>query len=80
MKEELLQSIKDRAELLMITDLERNDLGRVCKYGSIHPKALFELETFSNVFHLVSTIRGELKDDHSHVDCLRACFPGGSIT
>jgi para-aminobenzoate synthetase component 1 len=80
MKEELLQSIKDRAELLMITDLERNDLGRVCKYGSIHPKTLFELETFSNVFHLVSTIRGELKDDHSHVDCLRACFPGGSIT
>ena len=80
MKEELLQSTKDRAELLMITDLERNDLGRVCKYGSIHPQALFELETFSNVFHLVSTIRGELKDDHSHVDCLRACFPGGSIT
>jgi para-aminobenzoate synthetase component 1 len=80
LKEDLLKSVKDRAELLMITDLERNDLGRVCKYGSIYPKALFELETYSNVFHLVSTIRGELKDENTHVDCLKECFPGGSIT
>jgi len=80
MKNDLLKSAKDRAELLMITDLERNDLGRVCKYGSINPKALFELETYSNVFHLVSSILGELAEDKSHVDCLKACFPGGSIT
>jgi len=80
MKEDLLRSVKDRAELLMITDLERNDLGRVCKYGSIYPESLFELEAYSNVYHLVSTISGELEDKNSHVDCLRACFPGGSIT
>jgi len=80
LKNNLLESAKDRAELLMITDLERNDLGRVCKYGSIHPKALFDLETYSNVFHLVSSIRGELVDGKRHVDCLKACFPGGSIT
>ncbi len=80
MIEALTKSAKDKAELLMITDLERNDLGRVCKYGSIYPEALFELETYSNVFHLVSTITGELNDGNSHVDCLRECFPGGSIT
>jgi para-aminobenzoate synthetase component 1 len=80
LKNDLLKSIKDRAELLMITDLERNDLGRVCKYGSIYPESLFDLETYSNVFHLVSSIRGELMDGRSHVDCLKACFPGGSIT
>jgi len=80
LKNELLESVKDRAELLMITDLERNDLGRVCKYGSIYPESLFDLETYSNVFHLVSSIRGELVDDNSHVNCLKACFPGGSIT
>jgi len=80
MKNDLLKSAKDRAELLMITDLERNDLGRVCKYGSIHPESLFELETYSNVFHLVSSIQGELLDDNCHVNCLKACFPGGSIT
>lgn len=80
MKNDLLKSAKDRAELLMITDLERNDLGRVCKYGSINPESLFELETYSNVFHLVSSIRGELADDNGHVNCLKACFPGGSIT
>jgi len=80
MKEALINSAKDRAELLMITDLERNDLGRVCDYGSIYPEALFELEAYSNVFHLVSTIKGKLKEGNSHVDCLRDCFPGGSIT
>jgi len=80
MKAELLNSVKDRAELLMITDLERNDLGKVCKYGSIYPEALFALETYSNVFHLVSTIIGELNRGISHVDCLKDCFPGGSIT
>ena len=80
LKNDLLESAKDRAELLMITDLERNDLGRVCKYGSIYPESLFGLETYSNVFHLVSSIRGELVDGKRHVDCLKACFPGGSIT
>jgi para-aminobenzoate synthetase component 1 len=78
--EELLASAKDRAELIMIVDLERNDLGRVCRFGSVYPAELVSLETHPVVHHLVSTIRGELAEGRDHVDCLRACFPGGSIT
>lgn len=77
---ELLQSEKDRAELLMIVDLERNDLGRVCEFGSVHVPALYSLESFSNVHHLVATIRGQLRAGVSPLECLRAAFPGGSIT
>jgi para-aminobenzoate synthetase component 1 len=80
LRDELLASAKDRAELIMIVDLERNDLGRVCRFGSVHPAELVSLETHPVVHHLVSTIRGELAEGHDHVDCLRACFPGGSIT
>jgi para-aminobenzoate synthetase component 1 len=79
LREELLASAKDRAELIMIVDLERNDLGRVCRYGTIHPEELMRLETHPVVHHLVSTIKGELADGYDHIDCLRACFPGGSI-
>ncbi|MDI6641335.1 MAG: aminodeoxychorismate synthase component I [Elusimicrobiota bacterium] len=78
--QKLLSSKKDIAELVMITDLERNDLGRVCKYGSVKVEKLYELEKYATVFHLVSTITGELKKDKDHIDCLCACFPGGSIT
>lgn len=77
---ELLNSAKEIAELVMITDLERNDLGRVCRYGSVHVPELLRLESFEQVFHLVSTISGELRDDVSHVMALRECFPGGSIS
>ncbi len=77
---ELLESEKDKAELIMIVDLERNDLGRVCKYGSVSVPKLITLETYPTVFHLVSTVEGVLKEDKDHIDCLRACFPGGSIT
>lgn len=80
LKNELLSSTKDRAELIMIVDLERNDLGRVCRFGSIHPAKLLTLETYPTVHHLVSTLQGELLDGYDHIDCLRACFPGGSIT
>ncbi|MBI1909493.1 MAG: aminodeoxychorismate synthase component I [Deltaproteobacteria bacterium] len=80
LKEELVMSRKDRAELLMITDLERNDLGRVCKKGSIQVSELYRAESFSNVHHLVATIEGELEEGKDAVDCLKACFPGGSIT
>jgi para-aminobenzoate synthetase component 1 len=80
LRQELLASAKDRAELIMIVDLERNDLGRVCRYGSIHPEELLRLEEHPVVHHLVSTIKGELAEGHDHIDCLRACFPGGSIT
>jgi para-aminobenzoate synthetase component 1 len=77
---ELLASAKDRAELVMIVDLERNDLGRVCEYGSVRVPELVRLETHPTVFHLVATVTGRLRPDVSPVDCLRACFPGGSIT
>lgn len=80
MKYELLQSKKDRAELLMIIDLERNDLSRVCRFNSIKVPALFELETFPTLHHLVGTVEGILKKGRDHIDCLMASFPGGSIT
>lgn len=79
-KEELINSEKDKAELLMIVDLERNDLSKVCKPYSVKVTELFKLEEYSTVFHLVSTIEGELMDEVDAVDCIKACFPGGSIT
>jgi hypothetical protein len=77
---ELLASPKERAELVMITDLERNDLGQVCDYGSVHVTALCELQSFAQVHHLVSTIEGRLRPEVSAVQAVRACYPGGSIT
>ncbi|MBT9176602.1 MAG: Aminodeoxychorismate synthase component 1 [Firmicutes bacterium] len=77
---ELLGSVKDRAELVMIIDLMRNDLGRVCAYGSVHVPELIVLEKYAQVFHLVSTVRGELAPKKDFVDLLKATFPGGSIT
>ena len=77
---DLLTSPKEIAELVMITDLERNDLGQVCEFGSVHVPELLKLERHEQVFHLVSTVEGCLRADVSHVDALRACFPGGSIT
>ncbi len=77
---ELRAAIKDNAELLMITDLERNDLGRVCVYGSVRVPDLVRLEKYATVLHLVSTVSGELRPGIGYVDCVKACFPGGSIT
>jgi para-aminobenzoate synthetase component 1 len=77
---QLLNSDKDRAENLMIVDLLRNDLGKSCIAGSIRVPKLFDLESFPNVHHLVSTVTGDLKPDYSPLDLLRGCFPGGSIT
>ncbi len=78
--EELLASIKDRAELVMIVDLERNDLGRICEFGSVKVPELVTLETFPTVFHTVSTIEGRLRQGKDRIDLLKATFPGGSIT
>lgn len=80
LQNKLRASPKDRAELLMITDLVRNDLGKVCAYGSVKTTQLYALETFSHVHHLVSTVTGSLRNDKSVFDVLLALFPGGSIT
>ena len=79
-KQALLNSEKDRSENLMIVDLLRNDIGRVCLPGSVAVPKLFEIESFPAVHHLVSTVVGQLSETHSSEDLLRACFPGGSIT
>jgi para-aminobenzoate synthetase component 1 len=76
----LLASAKDHAELLMIVDLARNDLGRVCAAGSVHVAARHDLETYATVHHLVATVRGELAPGRDRFDALRALHPGGSIT
>ena len=78
--QELTHSTKDRAENMMIVDLERNDLGRVCHYGTVKVTELAILETFPTVFHLTSTVVGRLRRGKSNIDLLKATFPGGSIT
>jgi para-aminobenzoate synthetase component 1 len=77
---ELLASEKDRAELTMIVDLERNDLGRVCRYGSVKVSEALAVESFAQVHHLVATVEGVLRPGAGPVDVVRAMFPGGSIT
>ncbi|MFM8524781.1 MAG: anthranilate synthase component I family protein [Cyanobacteriota bacterium] len=76
----LVSSPKDRAENVMIVDLLRNDLGRVCRPGSIQVPQLVGLESFAQVHHLTSVVQGQLRDGLGPIDLLRACWPGGSIT
>jgi len=77
---DLITSPKEVAELVMITDLERNDLGRVCEYGSVTVSELLKLERYEQVFHLVSTVQGQLRPEIDQAEALRLCFPGGSIS
>ncbi len=79
-RQALLQSEKDRAELLMIVDLERNDLSRVCTPESVTVQDLYGLESYATVHHLVATVSGELAPEQDAVSCFAALFPGGSIT
>lgn len=76
----LQQSAKEAAELVMITDLLRNDLGQVCDFGSVKVVEMLQLESLAQVHHLVSTVTGTLRDDTDAIEALAACFPGGSIT
>lgn len=76
----LKQSEKDKSELLMVVDLERNDLSKICEPHTVKVTELFEIETYATVHHLVATIEGQLKTDQTAVDCMRQTFPGGSIT
>ncbi len=80
LKQELAQSSKDRSELLMVVDLERNDLNHICEPGSVKVTEHFAVETYATVFHLVTTIVGEVKKKIGIPQLLQAAFPGGSIT
>ena len=78
--QELLLDPKERAEHIMLVDLERNDLGRVCEYGSVHVDESMVIEKYSHVIHIVSNVKGKLRKDKVRFDLIRAMFPGGTIT
>jgi para-aminobenzoate synthetase component 1 len=80
LRDELAHSAKDRAELTMIVDLERNDLGRVCRYGTVRVVESHGIESFAQVHHQVATVEGRLRPEIGPIDVVRALFPGGSIT
>ena len=77
---ELIQHEKERAEHVMLVDLERNDLGRVSEYGTVHVDEFMVIEKYSHVMHIVSNVRGKVSKDYSNTDIIRAVFPGGTIT
>jgi len=80
LEREMLTSEKERAEHIMLVDLGRNDLGRVCEYGTVSVEKLMTVERYSHVMHLVSSLRGKLRDDVDCFDALMACFPAGTVS
>ncbi|MBI5327870.1 MAG: aminodeoxychorismate synthase component I [Deltaproteobacteria bacterium] len=78
--EELKQSCKELAEHIMIVDLERNDLGKICEYGSIKVRPLQRIDTYATLHHMISTVKGKIKDGITPVECIKSVFPGGSVT
>ena len=80
LEQELIANTKERAEHIMLVDLERNDLGRVCEWGSVRVNELLAIERYSHVMHLVSNVVGTLRPDCDTIDAIRAMFPGGTIT
>src|SRR5204863_9574739 len=80
LEREMLASEKERAEHIMLVDLGRNDLGRVCDYGTVKPEKLLAVERYSHVMHLVSSLRGRLREDVDCFDALMACFPAGTVS
>lgn len=80
LEEELLKDEKERAEHIMLVDLGRNDIGRVCQYGSVEVNELMTIERYSHVMHIVSNVRGRLRVDADQFDLLRACFPAGTVS
>ncbi len=80
MERELMESAKEQAEHIMLVDLERNDLGKVCEYGSVKVDELLTIEKYSHVMHLVSNVKGKLHPRYDQISILRAMFPGGTIT
>lgn len=80
LEEELMNDPKERAEHVMLVDLARNDLGRVCEYGSVKVDRFMDVERFSHVMHIVSDVSGKLRDEFGSIDLLRACFPAGTVS
>ncbi len=80
LEKEMLASEKERAEHIMLVDLGRNDLGRVCEYGTVKVEQLMTVERFSHVMHIVSSLRGRLREDVDCFDALMACFPAGTVS
>ncbi|MGB3496157.1 MAG: anthranilate synthase component I [Elainellaceae cyanobacterium] len=80
LQQDLSSNIKENAEHIMLVDLERNDLGRVCEWGTVHVDELLTIEHYSHVMHLVSNVKGKLRSPYDSIDLIRAMFPGGTIT
>jgi anthranilate synthase component 1 len=80
MADELKRNEKERAEHVMLVDLGRNDLGRVCEYGTVRVPTFMTLERYSHVMHLVSVVEGQLSDEYDRLDALVSCFPAGTVS